>query len=189
MNPSRLAAVVVRSVLVVTVLAAAVWTRGCTRWPVVYLMTGPSMEPTVRAGEYFIATSPAGRLQRGALVLFRYTDEDGEFHVLRRLAALAGDTVEMRAGRVLLNGRLVSWPFRVLEPAAWRSPLAIGGNLLDWGPVVVPAGSVFLLADTRDMIGWPDSRFIGPVPESAVVARAGRIVWSEELRRLLRKPS
>lgn len=163
--------------------AALLWVTGLgTRWPSVYFMTGASMEPTVGAEEYFLAWSPAGSLARGDLVLFRFEDEDGAFHVLRRLAALPGDTIAMRGGAVTVNGEARRWAFRIIEPAAWRSPLASGGNLYDWGPRVVPADSVFLLSDTRDMLGWPDSRFIGPVARSDLVARATRTVAGRALR-------
>jgi signal peptidase I len=171
---------------VVVLLAAALlwWTRAFTRWPQVYFMTGGSMEPAVRAHEYFLAGAPVGSLRRGVLVIFRYEDEDGVFHVLRRVAGLPGDTVSMRAGHALVNGRDAGWPFRVVKPDAHRSPLARSGDLLTWGPVVVPKDSVFLLADTRDMIGWPDSRFLGPRPLADVEARATRIVWPRVLKKL-----
>ena len=161
-------------------LAAAVLlvgTRLFTVWPQVYYMTGGSMEPAVRAHEYFLTSAPVGPLRRGMLVIFRYEDEDGVFHVLRRLAALPGDTIRMRDGQVLVDGRGEGHGFRILRPEAHRSPLARGGDLLTWGPVVVPPDSVFLLADTRDMMGWPDSRFLGPIPVAQVEARASRIVW------------
>ena len=174
----------VRILLLVSALALVWGTRFFTRWPQVYFMTGGSMEPTVRAHEYFLTTSPVGRLARGMLVIFRYEDEDGVFHVLRRLAALPGDTILMREGHAIVNGRDDGVRFRILSPAAHRSPLARGGDLLTWGPVVVPRDSVFLLSDTRDMIGWPDSRFLGPIPVSGIEAEAGRIVWP----RVLRKP-
>jgi len=180
-------AVVRRAVLavpLVVVVLLAVWSRGCTRWPALYYMTGPSMEPTVRASEVFSATSPAEPLERGMPVLFRYVDEDGEFSVLRRLAGLPGDTVAMRAGRVVVNGTPQPWPFRVVKAEAHRSPLARGGELYDWGPVIVGPDSVFVLADTRDVIGWPDSRFLGPLPLADLIARAGRIVWTPSPGRL-----
>lgn len=173
----RRAHVFLRAVLVAAALALLVWTRGCTRWPQIYYMTGASMEPAVRSHEYFLTTSPPGPLRRGMLVLFRYEDEDGVFHVLRRVAGLPGDTVAMRDGIAVVNGRPQPWPYRIVEPNAWRSALARDSNLYAWGPVVVPEDSLFLLADTRDVIGWPDSRFLGPVPAGAVVAEAGRIVW------------
>jgi len=174
-----------RALFVLCALWLLVWTRVFTRWPQVYYMTGPSMEPTVRAHEYFTTTSPVGRLRPGMPVIFRYEDEDGVFRVLRRLAALPGDTIAMRNGAAVLNGREQRWPFRIVEPRAWHSPLARVPNLYTWGPIVVPRDSVWLLADTRDVGGWPDSRFIGPVPLAALEAEAGRIVWPPG--RLLRR--
>ncbi len=173
----------VRVLLPVGVAALLWWTRAFTRWPQVYYMTGGSMEPAVRAQEYFVASSPVGRLERGMLVIFRYEDEDGVFHVLRRLAALPGDTIAMRDGRAIVKGRPAPWPFRVMKPDAHRSPLAREGDLLTWGPVAVARDSVFLLADTRDMLGWPDSRFLGPVPVTALEAVATRLVWPRVLRK------
>jgi signal peptidase I len=162
----------------------AVWlTRFGTRWPTIYTMTGPSMEPTLSAGEYFIAWNPAGTLRRGDLVIFRFIDEDGEkFDVLRRLVGVPGDTVSMTDGEVLVNGEPHAWPYRVSNLAAWRSELAIEGHLFTWGPWVVPADSVVLLADLRDMLGWPDSRFVGFVAQADIVARATRTVWGKGLR-------
>ena len=176
-----------RVLLLLAVLALLWWTEAFTSWPQVYFMTGASMEPTVRAREFFVATGPVQALRRGMLVIFRFEDEDGVFHVLRRVAGLAGDTVSLRRGRAFVNGRYMAWPFRVIKPSAWRSADVRGGNPFTWGPVVVPRDSVVLLADTRDMIGWPDSRFMGPVAVAALEAQARRIVWSSSYRRLLRR--
>jgi signal peptidase I len=173
----------VRAVLLLCAVALLWGTRFFTRWPQVYYMTGSSMEPAVRAHEYFLTSSPVGRLKRGMLVIFRYEDEDGVFHVLRRLAALPGDTILMREGHAIVGGRDDGVQFRILSPAAHRSPLARGGDLLAWGPVVVPRDSVFLLSDTRDMIGWPDSRFLGAIPIDLIEARATRIVWPRVLQK------
>ena len=164
--------------------AALLWgTRLFTVWPQVYYMTGSSMEPALRAREYFLTSSPVGRLARGMLVIFRYEDEDGVFHVLRRVAALPGDTILMREGHAIVNGRDDGRAFRILKPDAHHSPLARGGEIFTWGPVVVPRDSVFLLSDTRDMMGWPDSRFLGAIPVDRIEARATRIVWPRILRK------
>jgi signal peptidase I len=160
-------------------MVAALSYLGC---PAIYYMTGPSMEPTIAPGRLFLARSPPGEIARGDLVLFRFVDEDGqEYHVLRRVAGLAGDTVAMRHGRAVVNGVPQPWPFRIMQPQAWRSPYPIG-NLFTWGPRVVPPDSVFLLADTRDMVGWPDSRFIGFVARADLVARATRRLTGQRLR-------
>jgi signal peptidase I len=177
-------------ILLLGCVAGLLWeTKFCTEWPQVYFMTGGSMEPAVLAREYFVATSPVAHLRRGMLVIFRYEDEDGVFHVLRRVAGLPGDTIAMRDGSAVVNGRDTGWPYRILVPAVSRTEYARGGNLFTWGPLIVPRDSVFLLADTRDMIGWPDSRFLGPVPIAHIEARAGRIVWPRAWHRLLRQPS
>ena len=169
--------------LLVTITLALVWlTRAGSRWPSVYYMTGASMEPTIAAERYFLAWSPPGNPNRGALVIFRYQEGDSVFHVLRRLAAVAGDTISMREGVAVVNGRPQSWGFRIIEREASKSALARGENLYTWGPWVVPQDSVFLLADTRDIIGWPDSRFLGPIPRSDIVAHATRTVRGARLR-------
>ncbi len=166
----------------VVVVAGIVATRFGTRWPSVYYMTGSSMEPSVAAHEYFLAWSPAGDLSVGDLVLFRFDDGDEIFHVLRRVVALPSDTVSLDSGRVVLNGIRRDMPFRIIQPLAWRSQLALEDNLYDWGPWIVPPGSLALLSDTRDMIGWPDSRFIGFVALDDVIARATRTVTGRRLR-------
>lgn len=162
---------------------AGLWiTRGASRSPSIYVMTGPSMEPGLGPGEYFLTWSPPGRLAAGELVIFRFVDEDGEFHVLRRVAGLPGDTVEMRAGRVVRNGARQAWPFRILEPKASRSLLSREGNLYDWGPWIVPPDSALLLSDARDIVGWPDSRFIGFVALEDILARATSTLSGRRLR-------
>ncbi|MFQ6045944.1 MAG: signal peptidase I [Gemmatimonadales bacterium] len=163
-------------------LSLAVATRLGTRFPQIYFMTGPSMEPTLRAEEYFLVWMPPGELQRGDLVIFRFQDEDGELHVLRRLAGIPGDTVRMEEGALYVNGDLAGWPFQVLRPEARHSPLALVDDLFTWGPWVVPPDSVLLLSDTRDMIGWPDGRFFGFVPWDVIVGKATRTVRGRRLR-------
>lgn len=169
--------------VVATAFTVAIgWTtRFGTRWPSIYFMTGPSMEPTVRMEQYFLAWDPPGALKAGDLVIFRFVDPDGEFHVLRRLAGLPGDTVSMRDGVAILNGKPQPWAFRIIEPAAWRSALALNPNLHTWGPMLVPPDSVVLLADTRDVIGWPDSRFLGFIPRRDIIARATRTLTGRRL--------
>ncbi len=174
----------VRVLILLAAAALLVGTKFFTEWPQVYYMTGSSMEPAVRAHEYFFTRSPVERLDRGMLVIFRYEDADGVFHVLRRLAALPGDTISMRDGRAIVNGKDDGVRFRIIKPDAHRSPMAKAGELFTWAPVVVPRDSVYLLADTRDMIGWPDSRVLGAIPVANIEARATRIAWP----RVLKKP-
>jgi signal peptidase I len=159
--------------LLASAVVFGIWaTRAGTRIPAVYYMTGPSMEPTVKEGEYFITWSPADRIEHGDLVIFRYEHPRRTYHVLRRVAALPGDTVAMDSGTVVLNGVPQPWPFDIASPGAWRSELAIEINIYTWGPWVVPPDSVVLLSDRRDMLGWPDSRFLGFISIEDILAQA-----------------
>ncbi|MGH7530322.1 MAG: signal peptidase I [Gemmatimonadales bacterium] len=160
------------TILLAILLGLGVLTRGFTALPVTYYMTGPSMEPAVEQGAWFLAGAPRATIERGALVLFEYWIDDTLYHVLRRAVGVPGDTLRMIAGRLAVNGAPAPWPARVLEPRADRvldGP--IPGTLYRWGPVIVGPDSVFLLSDTRDMLGWPDSRFLGAVPRARIVAR------------------
>jgi signal peptidase I len=168
----------VRVLLLVGVVVLLLRLMAIGGWPQAYVVTGPSMGPTVHAGEYFIATGPVKHIRRGMLVIFRYDDDDGVFHVLRRLVGLPGDTVALRDGRAVVNGEAMSWPFRIIAPKAWRSLYVRGENLYTWGPVRVPRDSVLLLSDTRDMLGFPDSRFIGPVAIGSLEAEARWAIWA-----------
>ncbi|UCC74797.1 MAG: signal peptidase I [Gemmatimonadota bacterium] len=159
-------------VVAVSIFGALWATRFGERVPSIYIMTGQSMEPTLAEGEYFVAWSPPDRIERGDLVIFRFARRAGDFHVLRRLAALPGDTVAMDSGVVILNGKTQPWPFDIASPGAWRSELAIEENIYTWGPWVVPPDSAVLLSDRRDMFGWPDSRFLGFIPLDDILARA-----------------
>jgi len=179
---------IVSMLVVITLVAGTLWaTRFFTSVPQTFVGSGPSMEPTLLPGEYFTVRPLDDPPRRGMLVVFRFVHDDSLYRVLRRVAALPGDSIAMRAGQAIVNGATMPWPFRILEPRASRSELAIGGELYNWGPVAVPDSTVFLLSDTRDIVGWPDSRFIGPVPLPLIEGRAERYLWTRRAGRLFRR--
>ena len=136
------------------------------------------MEPAVAAGDWFLTRPISGLPERGTLVIIEYAIDDSVFHVLRRVVGIPGDTLAMQDGSLRVNGAEARWPSRVLEPRADRTLEGpIGGTIYTWGPAIVGPDSVFVLSDTRDMIGWPDSRFIGPIPRARLVARYVGLIW------------
>ncbi|MGH7700134.1 MAG: signal peptidase I [Gemmatimonadales bacterium] len=164
--------------MLATLAALALWTRGCTALPHTYTMTGESMAPTVGRGDWFLARPHDAPPDPGALVIIEHWIDDTLYHVLRRAVGLPGDTLAMRDGRLTVNGLAAPWPMRVVVPAAERTlDGPIRGTIYTWGPVAVGPDSVFVLSDTRDMIGWPDSRFFGPIPIERVVATYAFRLW------------
>ena len=165
--------------LLLAILALLAWgTHGFTALPNTYYMTGPSMEPSVGQGEWFLARPLREWPAQGELVIMEHWVDDTLFDVLRRVVGLPGDTLRMSEGALWVNGHRAAWPWRVIERRAERALEGpVRGTIYNWGPVVVGPDSLFVLSDTRDMFGWPDSRFLGAIPRARVVDRYVRALW------------
>lgn len=157
-----------------------------------------SSEPTLLVGDYVFSdmrVSARVNVPRGALVVFSSIEEPG-LKVLKRVVALGGDTVAMRQGTLLVNGAPVEEPY--VKPLAtlhgaepdqraamlkWQEPLLIQPDsvslhpdLNDWGPLVLPRETLFLLGDNRQ--ASYDSRFWGPLPQRKVLGGPRMIYYS-----------
>ena len=133
--------------------------------------------------------------RRGDLVIFDSVEDEGK-ELVKRLVGLPGDTLEMRDGTLIRNGAVLREPYashfdpmRLEEPEvrdrmrAWQLPHFVGADpaaydpdLQDWGPIVVPPDSLFMLGDNRD--GSYDGRYWGFVPRGNVRGRPMGIYFS-----------
>jgi len=105
-----------------------------------------SMEPTLPVGLHAFEDKLTLRfraLRRGDLVVFRPPVGAQEDNV-KRVIALAGDTVELRAKKLFLNGQEADEPYVEHK----RELSRLEGD--DLGPITVPAASLFVLGDNRD---------------------------------------
>jgi signal peptidase I len=129
------------------------------------VVDGPSMQPNLSYNERVIVEKITYRLergpQRGDVITLDLPGEEEE--LIKRVVALAGETVEVRGGQVWINGELL------VEP--W--PTQLGGP--DYGPAVVPADHIFVLGDNRG--NSRDSRYFGPISVKQVAARALLVYW------------
>ena len=148
--------------------------------------------------------------RRGDVLVFQFPSEDPtELHCgsvqygkdfIKRLIGVPGDKIEVREGRVILNGAPLGEerPYAVhdqqyIEPVSprakelsseryqqiWqehRLDAELQNNQRDFfGPVTVPAHSFFMMGDNRDHSC--DSRYWGPVEERYVKGNAWFLYW------------
>jgi signal peptidase I len=128
-------------------------------------VSGLSMEPHIRSGEYLLINTFAYRLgtpRRGDIVAFRH-EGDARAVFIKRVIGVPGDRVRIVRGQVYLNGSKLAEPY-VRHPDARSS-----------GEITVPARSVYVLGDNR--AESEDSRVFGPVGDDRLVGRAIAGIW------------
>lgn len=190
-----------------------------------------SMYPTLEVGDYLFVSKPAygysrysfpfgiadfqGRMfedapQRGDVIVFKLpTDTSVDY--IKRLVGMPGDRMQVRNGRVYINGEVVDRE----EVGIRRVPMPDGGHenvmeyietlpggamhriweesdsepLDDTPEYVVPEGHYFMMGDNRD--NSQDSRvqgLVGYVPEDNFVGRAEILFFSIDGTASLAKP-
>jgi signal peptidase I len=104
--------------------------------------------------------------QRRDLVIFTSVEDPG-LTVVKRVVGIGGDTLAMRANVLYINGVAIEEPYverrsPELDPAdphmrAWQVRYYVGSDpagyrpsLKNWGPIVVPPDSFFVMGDNRD---------------------------------------
>ncbi len=170
-----------------------------------------SMRPTIIEGDRILVNKAAFGLRlpftrhwlvrwdapvRGDIVVL-HSPADGT-RLVKRIVALPGDVIELRANALHLNGRPVAYgaldenTLAQLEPGErpghffaseriGRRPHAVMGTpgivaRRSFGPVTVPEGFYFVLGDNRDESA--DSRYFGFVRATDIVGRSSRIAFS-----------
>jgi signal peptidase I len=121
---------------------------------------------------------PVRDIRRGDVIVFKYPDEpDRDF--IKRVIGLPGETLELRAKKVYIDGQPLDEPYvHFLEPASDAQETTLFDVRERYGPVRVPEGQYFVMGDNRD--NSQDSRYWGFLPRHYVKGRALMIYWSYE---------
>lgn len=125
---------------------------------------GQSMEPTLHSLQRVVIEKVTYRFhgpRRGDIVVIDLPNQSDM--LIKRVVGLPGETIEVRGGKVYIDGE------RINEP--W--PVNRGGGR--YGPRTVPPLHVFVLGDNRGASN--DSRSFGPVKIENIVGHAWVSYW------------
>lgn len=158
-----------------------------------FYIPSESMLPTIEVNDRVMVNKLAyrfGEPQRGDIVVFlnpSLTDAEldesipeavirsvleavgvrtrGQDDLIKRVVAVAGETVSVENGRVEVGGVALDEPY-----------VATGGAAMgDFEPVTVPEGHVFVMGDNRN--SSLDSRRFGTIPVDEIVGEALVRIW------------
>ncbi len=168
-----------------------------------FYIPSASMEPTLRVGDRVLVNklvyrfhpprrgdvivfedpNPTAEADRGALSDFWHWLTEGlgvssnpEKDFIKRVVALPGETIEIKNGRVFIDGKEIEEPY--LHPFR---------DMQDFEPVRVPPDRLFVMGDNR--ANSNDSRrSLGYIPSDNVVGKAFVIIWPPSRIGWLRGP-
>ena len=131
--------------------------------------------------------------KRDDLVIFKSVEEP-RLTVVKRVVGMPGDTLSMEDDRLFVDGVAAQEPWVIrTDPLtdhedpkmrAWQSRYLVSGRdvstyrptLKNWGPIVVPADSFFVMGDNRD--NSYDSRYWGFLGRNRIRGRPLIIYFS-----------
>ena len=175
-----------------------------------------SMKPTILEGDRIFVNKLAYDLKvpyttwrvaqwsepdRGDVVVF-YSPADG-IRLVKRVVAIAGDMVELRDDKLIINGQAAEYepldesiaeqlPEDQRTHHTMQSEKVNGGAahpvmttpeiytaMRSFGPITIPDGQYFVMGDNRD--NSKDSRYFGPVPRKLILGKASAVAVSVDI--------
>ena len=139
-----------------------------------YKIPTGSMHPTFMEGDRIFVDKLSYRFhepERGDIIVFKYPlDKSKDF--VKRLVGLPGDKIEIRDGKLIINGRLIDDP-------PFSEHYYYNRDDWDFGKhgqiIAVPEGNFFAMGDNSAQSS--DSRNWGFVPRKNMVGKAFLIWW------------
>lgn len=137
-----------------------------------YVVDGNSMQPTLQDGQMIAVnkiTYRFGAIKRGDVAVFSTRKAtlglSKEKVLIKRIIALPGDTIQIKDGKVFLNGKELIEDYVDAEIDKDMELLLLGED------------SVFVLGDNRHAGGSLDSREFGPIPLDSILGKAKLVIF------------
>ena len=127
-----------------------------------------SMEPTLHEGQYLLISKQTHKiwpLRRGDVIVFQFP-RNLEKNYIKRLVGLPGETVELRNGKLYINGELTPEPWLSKEIRTSSGKWHVGED------------EYFVMGDNRN--NSSDSRAWGAVSKKLVIGKALLCYWPVE---------
>lgn len=136
-----------------------------------------SMAPAIQQDDLILVKTAYynnNLLNHGDIALIQY-DQMYPEPLLKRVVGLPGDTISILQGQLIVNS--------VAQPEPYVSENNMSHVLSRRITAqVVPPEHIYVLGDNRD--NSYDSRYWGPLPDSVLIGKARRILWSDKLSRV-----
>lgn len=132
----------------------------------VSIVNGSSMEPDLRDGQRIVVNKAVYLLHqphRGDIIIFHPPQNSGTTPFIKRVIGLPGDTIEIKQGRVYINGSPLEEPYIKDAPAYTLVKKNVSGD------------SYFVLGDNRN--NTSDSHIWGTVPRPNIIGKAWLTIW------------
>ena len=138
-----------------------------------FTVSGQSMYPTLHDSDRMFM-SKLGDIERFDIVVLQAPDQDKEY--IKRVIGIPGDTIEVKDGKLYINGQVVDQPFINTELLLNKTVYIDDFTLQELtGELKVPEGKYFVMGDNRGVS--KDSRMIGFIERSAIEGKAVFTIW------------
>lgn len=130
-----------------------------------FIVSGASMEPTFKTGQYLIVDQLTYRFEnpkRGEVIIFRYPNDPSKYFI-KRIVGLPGETVVLSGTSVTIKNKKYPDGFSVDQSY-------IANIKPENATYVLGADQYFVMGDNRPASS--DSRVWGPLPKNDIVGRA-----------------
>jgi signal peptidase I len=145
----------------------------------VFKIPSSAMENTLVIGDRIVVDRRhfvQHRPEVGDIAVFR---REGIWEV-KRIMAVGGDTIYGRSAVVYRNGQQLQEPY-VIHTIGYADPFP---NTVDFGPVALSPGQIFVMGDNRDVSYDSRQPKHGPIYLSAESGKPLYIIWSPDHRRI-----